>query len=299
MTRDEENSEDKSVDLVLLKKEVDALQVAVHGQRAPWYKNIPTIISVVALLFSFGTTFVSYQRTQSQDIQNARVELRGLLQRLASLPRENIEITKKYEQIDPAAVNMISSSLNQENSLLARQAAEIAKKLPSGSVSATEYYSIGFALQNAYNLEDARELFTKAIDVSTDLNDRVGALRGRASLLFMTGQPDAGRVDFQRALSVFSDFRNTSYNEYTKRSTHIWTELGWAYAEANIGAKDIALQHVENAEEYLSGLIAGPGESQLRSQIHQARSLISGTNDLTIPLSVPQLNATTPLSGVH
>lgn len=299
MEHGNENSGDQSVDLILLKKEVDALQIAIHSQRSPWYKSMSTVLSVIALLFSFGTTFVSYKRTQSQDIQNARVELRSLLQRLASLPRESIELTKKYEKTDPAAVASISGFINQENALLARQAAEIAKKLPPESVSGTEYYAIGVALQNAYNVEGAKVSFTKAIDVSTDLNDRVGALRMRANLLFNTGQPDAGRVDYQKALDVFSNFDKASYNEYTKRSTHIWTELGWAYSEASIGSKDVALQHVANAENYFSGLMASPGVDQLKSQVNQAKKFLTGASGSTTPSSGSQLSGEDPLSGVH
>lgn len=278
----EKDSQDKMqpIDLLLLKKEVDALQIALHGQRTPWYKSISILLSVVALLFSFGTTFVSYIRTQNQDIQNARIELRGLLQRLASLPREHIENTKKYERVDPAAGASIGGFINQENALLARQAAEIAKKLPSQYVSATEYYAVGVALQNAYNVDGAKELFTRAIDVSNELNDRVGALRMRAGLLYGTGQPDAGRIDYQRALNVFNDFSKISYNDYTKKSTHIWTELGWAYSEAGIGLRDIAMQHVLNAENHLLGLPASPGEQQLRNLVSQAKAVLAGSNDL-------------------
>jgi len=278
MQQYDQNTGNQSVDLLLLKKEVAALQIAIQGSQNPWVKNMSTVLAVVALLFSFGTTFVSYKRTESQDIQSARVELRGLLQRLSSLPRENIEMAKKYEKIDPAIVASISSFINQENTLLARQAAEIAKRLPSEYVSATEYYAIGVALQYAYNVGGAKELFTKAIDVSTDLNDRVGALRMRANLLFITGQPDAGRVDYQRALNIFSDFSKTSYNEYTKKSTHIWTELAWASSEASVGSKDVALQHVLNAEHQLSGLTDSPGVDQLKNQINQAKMLFSNDN---------------------
>lgn len=143
-------------------------------------------------------------------------------------------------------------------------------------------------MQNAYNVEGSKKLFTKAIDKSTDLNDKVTALRGRAILLFIIGQPDAGRVDFQKALSVFSDYGNI-YNEYTKKSTHIWTELNWAAAEAGIGSKDLALQHISNAESYLSGLIAGPGTSQLKNQIDQQKNIIISGSNLTIPPSVSSL----------
>ena len=268
------NSENQSVDLLLLKKEVDALQIAIHSQKTPWYKNISTILSIIALLFSLGTTYVSNKRIESQDIQNARIELRGLLQRLVALPRENIEITKKYEKTDSNTLWSLGSYLNQENLLLARQAAEITKRLPPEYVSATEYYSIGGAMQLAYNIDAAHEFYTKAIDISTDLNDKVGALRMRANLLYLTGKSDAGRIDYEKALNIFSDFSKSTYNEYTKKSTHIATELAWAYAEANNGSIDAAQKHISNAEGHLSGLKDSPGLNQLKSQINQAREII-------------------------
>ncbi len=277
----DENSDSQLIDLPLLRKEVDALQVAILGQRTPWYKNISVLISLIALLFSFGTTFVSYTRTQSQDIQNDRVELRGLLQRLASIPRENVEIVKKYQD-DPATVATIGGFLNQENTLPARQAAELANRIPPEYVSATEYYAIALAMQNAYNVQGAMELFTKAIDTSQDFNDRIGALRTRANLLFMTGQPEAWRVDYRRALNVFSDFGNI-YHDYTKESTHIWTELSWAISEASIDLKDIALQHVMSAESRLSRLPSSPGADQLRGQINQTKALLFQGHNLPIP----------------
>jgi tetratricopeptide (TPR) repeat protein len=291
MEQSDQNTGNQSVDLLLLKREVDALQVAVHGQQAPWYQNMPTVLSVVALLFSFGTTFVSYKRTVSQDIQNARVELRGLLQRLAALPRENVEFTKKYEKVDPAAVASISGSINQENALLARQAAEITTNLPPKYISATEYYAVGIAMQAAYNFEGAKKLAQKAIDVSTDLNDRVAALRMKANLLYLTGQPDAGRVEYQRALDVFSGFDKTGYDDFTKSSTHLWTELSWAFSEGNIGQKDSAVQHVANAERFLSGLPPGPGTDQLNGQVSQAKIFFAGAG------GPPTASAALPLGG--
>src|SRR2546426_3294976 len=96
-------SEELEQKVDLMKREIDALQIAITGQTNPWYKNISTILSVVALLFSFGTTYVSYHRTSVQDIQSRRQELRGLLQRLAALPKENVDIQKKYAN-DPASM---------------------------------------------------------------------------------------------------------------------------------------------------------------------------------------------------
>lgn len=282
------------IDIQLLKREVDALQVFVHGQRTPWFKNISTLLSVIALIFSLGTTFVSYLRTYNQDIQGLRVELRNILQRLAALPKENIEMMKRYES-DPAAIASISGFLNQENTLLARQAAEIARKIPSEYISATEYYSIAVALQFAYNVDGAKEFYTNAIDTANDMNDRVGGLRGRANLLFVTGQPDAGRVDFQRALSAFSEFQ-TRYDIYTKESTHAITEMAWAYSEAALGAKEVALLHIKNAEGHIATLIASPGANQLNKQVLQAKANIFAGQPLSTPSVVLPASAGTALN---
>jgi len=62
-------NEDLEQRVDLMKREIDALQIAVTGQSKPWYKNVSTLLSVTALLFSFGTTFVSYHRANIQDIQ--------------------------------------------------------------------------------------------------------------------------------------------------------------------------------------------------------------------------------------
>jgi tetratricopeptide (TPR) repeat protein len=196
-----------------------------------------------------------------------------MLQRLALLPKDNFELTRKYAD-DPGAVGLLSGYINQENSLLSRQAAEVARKLPGDQVSATEYYAIGLALQNSYDINGAMEFMQKAIKTSNYFNDEIAALRTNASLLFLSGQPEAGRVEYQKVLNIFSRYKG--YNEFTQISTHIWTELGWAIAEANNNKfMDQAKQHVASAENYLSTLPPGPGTEQLRNQIAQAKSMLS------------------------
>ena len=273
----------------LIKKEVDALQITVMTQKTPWYKNASTTIAILALLFSFGTTYVSYKRTEAQDIQNEKLELRGLLQRLSYLPRDNFETAKKYPN-DPTAIVTIGSLINQENTMLSRQAAELARKLPRDYVSATEYYSVAVALQSAYNFEGAKEFLGYAIDCAKDFNDKIAALRSNAILMFLTGRPEAGRVEYQKALDVFSAFGE--YDDYTKKATHISTELSWAVAEANAGHKELANQHISSAEEYLSGLPPSPGADQMRGQINQTKMQLNSPSSQTNP---PDYGTLSPL----
>jgi hypothetical protein len=241
---------------------------APAGPSLPWYRSISTVISVTALAFSFGTTFVSYHRTKLQDIQASRTELRGLLQRLSAIPREMLDASKKYAG-DPGAITGMSQMYNQESTMLSRQAGEIVKRLPKGVVSATEYYAIAVAFQTSYNLAAAKEFLQLATEKANNFNDEIGAIRSSGYLEFLTGQPQAGRVKFQQALNIFAKYPN--YDPFTVASTHISTELFWGGSEATVGEFQLATQHADNAERIVEGLPASVGTDQLKGQIEQAR----------------------------
>jgi tetratricopeptide (TPR) repeat protein len=279
----------------LMKQEIDALQIMVTGQKKPWHKNASTLISVTALLFSFTTTYLSYNRTAAQDIHNTRQELRSLLQRMAALPKENVEIGKKYVD-DPAAMNMISGFINQENTLLARQAAELARQLPDHTVSGAEYYAIAVALQSAYDLESAATFLDYSIAVTKDFNTEIAAIRMKANLKFIQGHPESGRVEYQRALDIFSKYPN--YDPFTKASTNVYTELGWAFAEANSGSVLLAKQHAENADTLLAGLPRSPGANMLKTQVVQAKNQFTSGIPTTDPALGSQLGVV-PASQSH
>jgi hypothetical protein len=286
-------SEELEQKVDLMKREVDALQIAIAGHTKPWYKNISTILSVVALLFSFGTTYVSYHRTAVQDVQSTRQELRGLLQRLAALPKENVDIYKKYAD-DPASMKIVGGLINQEGTLLARQAAELAKKLPGDLVSGTEYYSIAIALQNSYDLAGADEFLKYSIQAATDFNTEIAAIRSTAVLQFIQGRPESGRVEYQKALNIFSKY--SGYDPFTRASTNVWTELAWAFSEANLGLLALASQHIKSAKALVNGLPRGPGTDRLRADVSQAEVQITSGLPINSPGAGSHLGVA-PLSG--
>lgn len=258
-----------------MKREIAALQAANQERLNPWYTNISVLVSVVALLFSFGTTFVSYHHTAVQDVGSSRQELRGLLQRLAALPRDSVENTKKYAG-DGAALALVSGFLNQENTVLARSAVEIAKKLPKDAISPMDYYAIGVALQYAYDLRGAEEFYNYALDSNPDFNTEIAILRGIANLQFIQGHPAAGRVEYQKALDIFSKY--PEFDSYTKAYTNILTELNWGYSEAGGNAFADAVQHVDSADRIVADLPHSPGGESLRLQIAQERAVIESTS---------------------
>jgi tetratricopeptide (TPR) repeat protein len=267
---DNENTELRA-QVQMMKREIDALQVNILRASKPWYTDIATWLSIVAMIFSFGTTYVSYRRTASQDIENMRNELRGLLQRMAALPKENVEITKKY-QSDPMSMSLIGSYINQENTLLSRNAAAIAKKLPKSSISAAEYYAIGVALFGAYDLAGANEFLELASKANPDFNVKIAVLRMLANMRFIQGAAEGGRDVYRKALDIFSEF--PEYDRFTKASTTVITHLSWASSEASFNQLALAREHVDRATEALEGLPKGPGFMMLQSQINQAKTML-------------------------
>jgi hypothetical protein len=268
--------------LETMRKEIDALQIANSEKLKPWYMNMSLMVAVIALLFSFGTTYVSYRKSAAQDIQASRQELRGLLTRLAAIPRDNVDNVKRYAG-DPAAAATIGGYLNQENTLLSRQAAEIAKKLPPDDISAIEYFAVATALENAYDLTGTGEFLNYAVQTAKDFNTEIAALRATANLQFIQGHREAGRVSYQKSLDIFSKY--PGYDDYTKTSTNIWTELYWANSEGAAGSIPLAMQHVNNAESLVAGLISSPGADSLKAQISQSKEMFmrSAADNSAIP----------------
>jgi hypothetical protein len=272
MEQDRSTVTDLEENIRLIKEEVNTLKATTLAQKGRWYKNLPTWISILALLLSFGVAYFSYVRAKAQDVQNTKVELRGLLQRLSVLPREYYEITQKYSN-DPSMLGAVQSNFNEENAFLSLQAAELARKLPRSSVSATEWYSIGVALKRDLNYEAAKEFLGYAIESAKSFSEKTAVLRANASLLFVMGMSGPGRVEYQKALNIFSEFEG--YDDYTKNTTHLQTCIHWAYSELYAGFKDEANQILTKAESYLSKIPPGSGDKEWRYEIEQARRQIN------------------------
>lgn len=258
----------------LLKQEVDALQVATMAAKRPWYRDLSTLVAILALTFSFGTTYVSYKRADAQDILASRAELRLLLQRLAALPKENLEITERYAE-DAASLAYASGYISQETGLLARQAAEIANRLPRDQVTSSEYHAVSLALWNAGDAAAALPFAVHAIESATDAASAANALRAYGGDLFSLGQFEEGRKQYQAALGLFDKY--PGYSDYYQKSTHFITQSAWAVWEANNGFLDLAEEHVATAESIVSQLPPGAGTDQFRHQIEQQRSVLDAT----------------------
>jgi len=268
-----------------LEREVESLKGTTKAPTAPLYKNIPVIVSITALLFSFGTTYVSYERTKQQDIHALRAELRNLLQRLSSIPKDDVEFKHKYFST-PATVALLSGLIAQENSLLARQAAEIIRRLPKEQVSTVEYTSVGRALASIDN-ETAQVLLSRGAEIATSWIEEANALRTHANLLFTMGKSEEGRVLYRQALELKTKYKNFD------PMTHVQTELAWATAEHAIGAREQVQERVKSVDDYVEALSAGPIKEIVKNYVAQHSVFFRGPPRVVPILPMP----TTPTTA--
>ena len=73
-----------------------AVLKAASEKKTPWFKETSSVVAILAFIFSFGTTVVSYVRTEQQDIHNARTELQGYIEKLSSIPKDSYKIGRAH-----------------------------------------------------------------------------------------------------------------------------------------------------------------------------------------------------------
>lgn len=254
-----------------IKAEVDAIQIESAKIGRKWYQDPSIIISITALVFSFGTTIESIHRTNLQDVSNSRSELRSVLERLAEIPKEQIENSSENSN-DLAKLNSIDIVLNQENAFLTAQSKDIISRIPSELISPSEFLSLGYAAISSYNVQDARAYFEQAYATAIDafdFNIEVGALRNLAYLKFVTGDIAGGEADFGSAVRIFD--RYPGYDPSTKISVAVQTQINWATADMTVGKVLDARKHLNEADTILSAAPNSPLKARLAQTLVQTR----------------------------
>lgn len=232
-------------EITILKKEIDKIKNSTVSKNM-WYKNISTLISLLALLISFGTTIVSFFHTRVQDIENRQAELRGIFQRMSALPKENMEALKLYNNSPDEARNL-SAYINQENALLINQAIDIINSLPNKCVTATDYFALSNALINSYMPDKALYYIKQAITVASCLETEIALLKTYGMLLFSYNKFEEGRQQYKKTVDSFSKY--STINQITAFHLNIQNELDWARIEINYKFNENALVHLKKAKE--------------------------------------------------
>ena len=250
--------------------EIDALQIAAaRGEvRAslPWYREPGLIISIVALLFSFGTTVVTYTRLDQEREHAVRTELTGYMQRLGELPRMAAEVRLQY---GAAGSSDLLGFVNAETELIANQARAAMLIIPN-QVSTLEYATVGYAFQTTGAFAQGQELYQHALNVARSPLDRVTALRSLAGIEYLLRDFAAGRDYYGQAREVYSD--EVGAPELVVASVNAQTELQWAAAELSAGECAEATVHADAAD----ALVAAESLVNFVPLVAQLRTALAG-----------------------
>jgi tetratricopeptide (TPR) repeat protein len=233
----------------MLDRQLADLQMDQVKVSRPWYRQMPVVIALGALFFTGAATIFNYVQTTQNNAHNARIELRDLTQRLSQIPIDNISAAKAYTNSFQLA--QISGLLQEENSVLARQAEEVMIEIPD-SVSSSEYILVAQALANSTLYDDALNVVNKATGVIQDANDGSTVYRFKGQLLFNTGNLADGRQAFQQALDIFNKY--PTKNVYYQTTTTVQNEFIWATAEYGVGQCTEAKKHIDRAAQLLKDL---------------------------------------------
>jgi hypothetical protein len=261
--------------------EISALHVAAARKTRPWYREAGTIISMLALTLSFGSTYFAQRQAQQRELHDARVELRGLLQRLSELPKENIGLVEQYA--DPNVRGTISGYIQQENKLLAQHAAELMRRLHEANpafVTTSEYILVANALHFSYLSVESIAMFEQAVEVIRDATDGVAVYRGLAGVRFAIGDVEGGRRDFERALRIFDEFPTPS--AYQRAYTHAFTEMMWASNERVVGNCPEAQTHLARAWAHWEPFNEPGVPNAMTEQLRSTQAFVEGCG--TVPL---------------
>ena len=280
--------------VALLKREVNSLQIESMSSKKPWYRKMATLVAFAALLFSFGTTAVSYYRTSLQDVLASRIELRGLIKEITSIPEKHAEMLKKFND-KPLTVAELSAQINNRNLVLANQAASVIERIENsafgrGSVLDVEYAAVATALGNSFQFEKAGAYHKEAAKRSNDPASVSGAIRAQAGIALAKGNVDEMRELMQKARQIFNNSQFRSAPTITKDVTNATTELQWCMAELHSGECDIARTHLSEAEPLVLRIPQSALKEQLAGQLRQLTFSLNNCYQ-----SVPQPPIVNPL----
>ena len=273
-----------------------------------WYDDGATVVAAVALGVSLISSLISMWHTRSQDMQSAHLDLRAVLQRLLTVPRDGQEMKSKYKD-DPLAYQIAYSTLQQELNVLASQGAKAVRLLGPERVSSPEYLAIGRAQMDAGDYETYKKFIGQACDSAITPRDRVFASCEKANFLFQEGRAQEGRKEFEGALECLQYYPPFTPGSEVKQSItdRYQFELQWARCEWSLAGnvegtvegigrmraliqalppstqRDAMIAGIADFESDVAGGIFSAGNVQEgRDEFQLALALVAGLSDASL-----------------
>jgi len=237
-----------SADLKLIRDQVDLLQVAAAEKQKPWYKQRPSLASLIALGVSVVTFVISQQGASRQEIRSKQDALRKLL---TDVVAEQIEEEDQVARIqDSRKRTWLSSQMNNKRIIWLDAAESLVDQLGQ-HVSASEFQTSGMQEWNNSEFEKAKQYYVRACDAAKDRFAKTAAFRSLGGFYLqcppMMRNLEQGREYFEKAVATLGN-PTDDYSNYMMGYTY---EM-WAYGDQSNNLRNERAEHIKRAREYYS-----------------------------------------------
>jgi predicted transcriptional regulator len=236
-----------AADLKLVRDQVDQLQIAAAEKQQPWYKQRPSLASLLALAASIVTFIISQHGSSLQEIRSKQEALRKLLTDVvASQIQEQDQLTRIS---DPVTRVQFSSAMNNERIIWLDAAESLVDQLGK-RVSSSEYQTLANQKWSNSEFEKAKEYYVKSLDAARDRFARTVAFRSLGSFYLQCPTMknlEQGRECFEKAVATLEN-PTDDYSNYLMGYAYEF----WAYGDQSNNLGEERAQHVKKAREYYS-----------------------------------------------
>jgi tetratricopeptide (TPR) repeat protein len=192
----------------------------VTGRR--WFQHPSTLIALLALLVSLGSTVTTIENNRSQAANMARQQLLMLVQGLTQVPQVQTQISSTYKNDVQARINLAGSEATAEL-IQAELATQLIESLHR-NVAPSEAYEVAIALGDRGDLTQALRYYGVAIHQSAaDPVVLAGAYRGQAGVYYSLGRLRQAFATISRAYT--SESAGNGFTPAEVEQNRIFTDL--------------------------------------------------------------------------
>ncbi|NMO22144.1 hypothetical protein HPC49_36570 [Pyxidicoccus fallax] len=233
-----------------------------------WYVVGAQLVAILTFFLALLTTFIGEQRLRQEAISNTRAELRAVLQRLYTLPAEDVKLRLQISaETGTSQPSPVGGYVIAEQHMLIRHASELLAELRelNGQVYSIEYGLVAHGLIFQGDFNQAEALFKEALEGKKNVIDEVVALRGLAAIAFTRGDLTKGRETYERTIEVTT--RHAPSPDYAVR-TNAETYLLWTQTELLQAECIPALQQLQSGLQLVAQVKPGLREG-MKEQFDQ------------------------------
>ena len=270
----------------LIRDQVDILQVQAAEQQRPWYRQMSTLLSVIALavsvIFSSLSVYFRQQDKLEADKEHNVSRVRQNVSDLAELQVQQGEALARAGTNAQMTAN-IGSAYNVKRQLLIEETESL---INSSSARMTSALYVSFANQLAADarVEDAAVYFRLALDAAKTNIARSNVHRGFAMAMMIPGPQQKlvdGRNHWRAALSALARTPDDYAVFLTADNLRVWALLERSVGDARLGDS-----LMDSSRKVIEGIRNPTARAQMQNLLASDGPPVASTVGLPNPGSI-------------